>query len=69
MPAEETRKVMKHGQSSGVVALPIAYRRYHNLDPGDKVKILYDSLLLIIPESMEHILKNRRQLVDKLLGQ
>jgi len=69
MPAEVKRKIMKHGQSSGVVAIPIAYRRYHNLKPGDKVKILYDSFLLIIPKGMEHILKEKRQLVDKLLGQ
>lgn len=69
MPAEETRKIMKHGQSSGVIAIPIAYRRYHNLDPGDKVKILYDSLLLIVPKGMEHVLKKKKQLVDELLGQ
>ena len=69
MPAEETRKIMKHGQSSGVVAIPIAYRRYHNIDPGDKVKILYDSLLLIVPKGMERVLKEKKQLVDKLLGQ
>jgi bifunctional DNA-binding transcriptional regulator/antitoxin component of YhaV-PrlF toxin-antitoxin module len=69
MPAEETRKIMKHGQSSGVIAIPIAYRRYHNIDPGEQVKILYDSLLLIVPKAMEHVLKEKKQLVDKLLGQ
>jgi bifunctional DNA-binding transcriptional regulator/antitoxin component of YhaV-PrlF toxin-antitoxin module len=69
VPAEETRKIMKHGQSSGVVTIPIAYRRYHKIDPGDKVKIIFDSLLLIVPKGMEHVLKEKKQLVDKLLGQ
>jgi len=67
MPAEEERTIMKHG-TSGVVAIPIAYRRYHDLKTGTKVKILYDSLLLIVPEGMEEILKEKRELVDELLG-
>jgi len=60
---------MKHGKSSGVVAIPIAYRKYHKLNPGAKVKIVYDSLLLIVPRSMEHVLSKKRHLVDALLGQ
>jgi len=66
MPAEVERKVMKHG-TSGVVAIPISYRKYHNLNPGDKVKLLYDSLLLIIPKGRKNILKEKKQLIDKLL--
>jgi antitoxin component of MazEF toxin-antitoxin module len=67
MPAEEERKIMKHG-TSGVVAIPIAYRRYHDLKTGTRVKVLYDSLLLIVPQAMEGVLEERRALVDELLG-
>jgi len=66
MPAEVERRIMKHG-TSGVVAIPISYRKYHNLNPGDKVKLLYDSLLLIIPKGRKNILKEKKQLIDKLL--
>ncbi|MEM3453519.1 MAG: hypothetical protein QW835_07860 [Candidatus Hadarchaeum sp.] len=66
MPAETTRKIMKHG-TSGVVAIPPDYRRYYNLTPGTKVKVLYDSFLLIIPPSMEHALREREKLIQELL--
>jgi antitoxin component of MazEF toxin-antitoxin module len=59
---------MKHG-SSGVVVLPKAYRDYHDLNPGDGVTILYDSLLLVIPQSQEELAAEKADLIDKLLGQ
>jgi bifunctional DNA-binding transcriptional regulator/antitoxin component of YhaV-PrlF toxin-antitoxin module len=59
---------MKHG-SSGVVVLPKAYRDYHDLNPGDDVTILYDSLLLIIPQSQEDLATEKADLIDDLLGQ
>jgi len=59
---------MKHG-TSGVVAIPKAYRNYHNLNPGSVVTVLYDSLLLIIPEELENLLKEKAELIDQLLGQ
>lgn len=67
MPAKEQRKIMKHG-TSGVVAIPKAYRDYHNLEPGSIVTVLYDSLLLIVPKSQEKLLKEKAQLISKLLG-
>jgi hypothetical protein len=67
MPAETTRTVMKHGRFSGVVALPTDYRRYHHLEPGAEVQIIYDSLLLIVPPGAEHKLKERGELVRRLL--
>jgi len=66
MPAEVERKIMKHG-TSGVIAIPISYRKYHNLNPGDKVILIYDSLVLIIPKGRKNILKEKKQLIDKLL--
>ena len=58
---------MKFGQYSGVVALPTDYRRYHNLNPGATVQVLYDSLLLIVPPGAEEKLKEREDLVRRLL--
>lgn len=59
---------MKHG-TSGVVVIPKPYRDYHGLCPGSSVTILYDSLLLIVPKSLEYLLKEKAELIDQLLGQ
>jgi len=68
MPAKVERKIMKHG-TSGVVAIPKSYRDYHGLKHGSTVTILYDSLLLIIPKDLEHVIEEKKELIDKLLGQ
>ena len=68
MPAKENRKIMKHG-TSGVITIPKPYRDYHNLKPGNTVTVLYDSLLLIIPKSLEKLLHEKAALIDALLGQ
>lgn len=68
MPAKSEHKIMKHG-TSGVVVIPKPYRDYHNLQPGTPVTVLYDSLLLIVPKKLEHVLNDKQQLVDILLGQ
>ncbi|MEM1589558.1 MAG: hypothetical protein QXZ68_06600 [Candidatus Bathyarchaeia archaeon] len=68
MPAKERRKIMKHG-TSGVVAIPKAYRDYHGLCHGAEVTVLYDSLLLIVPKSLEGLLQKKAGLIDQLLGQ
>jgi len=59
---------MKHG-TSGVVAIPKAYRDYHNLNPGSVVTVLYDSMVLIVPKSCENLLQEKAELIDQLLGQ
>jgi len=66
MPAQVDRKIMKHG-SSGVVAIPMAYRRYHKLGHGDTVRVLYDGLVIIVPEKMKHILQEKKELIDELM--
>ena len=66
MAAVTKRKIMKHG-SSGVVAIPMDYRRFHNLDHGKTVKVFYDSLLIIVPEHLEKLLKEKEDLIRKLL--
>ncbi|MQY67761.1 MAG: hypothetical protein GH150_00020 [Hadesarchaea archaeon] len=67
MPGETTRTIMKHGRFSGVIAIPKDYRRYHHLDPGAEVKVIYDSLLLIIPPGGEKKLRERGELIRRLL--
>ena len=67
MPGETERRVMRHGKYSGVIALPPDYRRYHKLDPGANVKLIYDSLLLIIPPGCDEKLREREDLVRRLL--
>ena len=68
MPAKSEHKIMKHG-TSGVVVIPKPYRDYHNLKTGSTVTVLYDSLLLVVPKSLEHILRDKAALIDQLLGQ
>jgi len=68
MPAKAEHKIMKHG-TSGVVVIPKPYRDYHDLKTGSTVTVLYDSLLLIIPKSREHLLNDKAALIDQLLGQ
>lgn len=67
MPAKVKRKVMKHG-TSGVVTIPKSYRKYHDLNPGDEMIVLYDSLILMAPKELEHILNEKKELIDELLG-
>ncbi len=67
MPSKSKHKIMKHG-TSGVVVIPKAYRDYHNLATGSSVTILSDGLLLIVPESLQHLLKEKAAVIDQLLG-
>lgn len=67
MPAETTRTITKHGKFSGVIAIPTDYRRYHKLDPGTKVKVLYDNLLIIVPAGAEGKLREREELIRRVL--
>jgi len=68
MPARCQHKIMRHG-TSGVVVVPKPYRDYHNLKPGSSVTILYDSLLLIVPKNLEHLLSQKWDIIERLLGQ
>ena len=67
MLARVERKIMKHG-SSGVLAIPKAYRDYYKLNHGATVTVLYDSLLLIVPKKCQHMLIENADLVEQLLG-
>lgn len=67
MPARVTFKTMKHGNAV-VITIPKPYRDYHGLDAGSEVVILFDSLLLVVPKNLEAIIKDKQQLIDRLLG-
>ncbi len=67
MPAKVKRTLMKHG-TSGVVTIPKSYRKYHDLNPGDEMILLYDTLILMAPKSLEHIIDAKQGLIDELLG-
>lgn len=66
MPAKQEGRIFRHG-TSGVVAIPPGYLRYHELNPGDEVTVLYDSLVLVIPKKLMGIAAQKRELIDKLL--
>ncbi len=52
---------------SGVIAIPPDFRRYYGLKPGSEVRVLYDSVLLIVPSKCEQKLKEKEELVRRLL--
>lgn len=66
MPSKITRKILELG-NSGVISIPKGYRDYHNLQPGTNVTVLYDGLILIIPQDRLSELEAKRELVDKPL--
>ena len=67
MPAETTRTLMKHGRTSATVTIPMDYRRYHRLNPGTRVRIIYDGFLLLIPPSSEKKARERAEAIRRLL--
>lgn len=66
MPAKTSRKILNLG-GSGLVTIPADYRRYHKLDHGTKVQVIYDSFLLIVPPGYEEKLREREELIKRLL--
>lgn len=63
MPSQETRKVINLG-SSKVISLPKPFLDYHKVKVGDKVLLLYDSIILVMPEdtSAAKLLKKAKQI-------
>ena len=52
MPAKIQRKILKSGDSK-VAALPPDWLRAFNLERGDTVDVLYDSVVLIKPKGVK----------------
>jgi len=49
MPHEETRKIIKAGETSFAVILPRAWLRYYGLKNGDSVRVISDGTVTIEP--------------------
>ena len=68
MPSREERKIVKWGTSSKVISLPKPFLDYHNIQEGDKVLLLYDSIILVLPAGItEETLSDKADLIKKLL--
>ena len=49
MPHEETRKIIKVGETSYAVILPKSWLRYYKLTNKDAVKVISNSVVVIEP--------------------
>ncbi len=49
MPHEETRKIIKVGETSFAVILPMPWLRYYKLDNKDSVEVISDGAVTIKP--------------------
>jgi phosphate uptake regulator len=49
MPHEETRKIIKVGETSYAVILPKSWLRYYKLSDKDHVKVISNSTVVIEP--------------------
>ena len=68
MPSREERKIVKWGTGSKVISLPKPFLDYYNLEEGDKVLLLYDSLILVLPkDTSEELLRKKAALIKELL--
>lgn len=63
MPSKEHRKVIKLGASK-VISLPKPFLDYHRVEEGDKVLLLYDSIVLVMPDNIS---KRKMRAKDKLI--
>ncbi|GAG28288.1 unnamed protein product [marine sediment metagenome] len=50
MPHKETRKLIRIGDSSYGIILPISWLRYYNLKHGDRVEIISNGSVEIRPK-------------------
>jgi len=52
MPHEETRKIIKVGETSFAVILPKSWLRYYQLTDKDKVLVISNGTVLIKPQQL-----------------
>jgi len=55
MPIKSVRKIIRIGDSSLAVILPISWLRYHNLCYGDKLEIVANGSIEIKPIEKENL--------------
>lgn len=67
MPSQELRKIIKLGNSK-VISLPKPFLDYHKVVQGDSVLLLYDNIILVLPEgTTEETLREKANLIRDLL--
>jgi hypothetical protein len=49
MPHQETRKIIRVGETSYAVILPKSWLRYHKLDDNDRVEVVSNGCVKIRP--------------------
>jgi len=54
MGHKESRKIIRVGNTSFAVILPLSWLRYHDLGYGDRVEIISNELITIKPEGREN---------------
>jgi antitoxin component of MazEF toxin-antitoxin module len=52
MPGVEEYKLIQPGASLAVT-IPSPLAKYHNLKKGDKVKVFFDNIVVVIPKQLE----------------
>jgi len=55
MPHEETRKIIKAGETSYAVILPRSWLRYYGLSDKDQVTVLSNGVVTIKPQTRSEI--------------
>ncbi|MEM2619595.1 MAG: AbrB/MazE/SpoVT family DNA-binding domain-containing protein [Candidatus Hadarchaeales archaeon] len=66
MPCESIRTVCTFGSSLAIV-IPKEWARYLGIAPRSKLRVLYDSLLIVIPPGAEKKFQERKELVRRVL--
>jgi len=70
MPAKIERKILRIGDSKAA-ALPPDWLRAFNIDVGDKIEVIYNSVIIIKPKSLSldaDFLKKELDLILKIEG-
>jgi len=68
MPIEKeyTLRRARSGADVAEVTVPTEWRRYNRLEIGDKVKVLADGVIVIIPPENKDLEEKARQLLENL---
>jgi len=53
MPHKTTRRLIRVGNTSLAIILPIGWLRYHNLSYGDCLEVISSSVILLKPKKKE----------------
>jgi antitoxin component of MazEF toxin-antitoxin module len=66
MPAKEKRKIIPIGEGGKAITLPKPFVEYFHLKPKDEVTVLYDNILIVVPQNAQ-LSEDKETLLKKLL--